>query len=254
MFYHSSMDSKDKKLLVDKPIEKTNNESAENADFFVDLADIPDNLPTSKELDFALRPSTKEDSKYKAKSDEELQQILTNSYKFDHREKSFLPFALSILLIGLFYQLNDNNLNATFDTAVADKNNPITYLVFSGIISYIDILKILTPLWITIIFRYFPFTHDSVYMLKFNYLYIETFNAATYKQNIQRVRVPWNRIAKVEFKQGKLFPYIDLYDERRAHIATIRWDFKDMDKVKKGVKFFTDNRHPLHQFVDSIKS
>lgn len=252
------MDSKEKKLIADKKadkkIEKNNNESAENADFFVNLEDIPNNLPASKELDFAKRPSTVEDSKYQAKSDEELQQVLTNSYKFDHKEKSFLPFVLSIFLIGVFYQLNDNNLNTTFDSTVADKNNPITYLVFSGIISYLDILKILTPLWIAIIFRYFPFTQDSIYMLKFNYLYIETFNAATYKQNIQRVRIPWSRIVRVEYKQGKLFPHLDIFDERKAQIASIRWDFKDMERVKKGIKFFTDKRHPLHQFVDSIKS
>lgn len=246
----------EKKLIEKKKeVKDSSKESADNADFFVNIDDIPNqsdaehSVVSTKPL-----PSDIEDNKYRPKSDEELQKIMSETYVFDHSKKSAIPFILSAVLLGLFYSMKKQYLEIALNNYFTDKGSSLLAILLAGLAGYLDIIKILYPLWVVLIFKFFPFRRESLYSLKFNYMYLETFKKATYTPNIERVRIPWSRIVKVEFVQGRFYPHLDLYDDRKEQIACIRWDFKNLDKIAKGIRFFNDKNHPLHKFVDSINS
>lgn len=247
----------EKKLIENRKeeIKDSTKESADNADFCVNIDDIPNQTDAehSAEVSKPL-PSDIEDSKYRPKSDEELQKVMSETYVFDHSKKSIIPFIMSAVLLGLFYSMKKQYLEIALNNYFTDKESNLLAILLAGLAGYLDIIKMLYPLWVVLIFKFFPFKSESIYNLKFNYMYLETFNKATYTPNIERVRIPWNRIVKVEFMQGKHYPYLDLFDDRKEQVACIRWDFENLAKIAKGIRFFTDKKHPLHKFVDSINS
>jgi hypothetical protein len=236
-----------------KSIDKTE-ESAENADFFVNVDDLPARakpLHFMNEQDSTLS-SKDEDEQYRPKSESELQRVLTESFQADFRDKGPLPFLLSAILLGIFYFVGTDSIDNT--VGQSKELNIITGLVAGGLASYLSLVKILYPVWVILIFKKFPFSKPSIYLLKFNYLYIQTFDKLTYKSNITRVRIAWSRITSVEYKQGKLFAYLELKDSRQELVGCIRWDFNNIQEVIKGIKFFTDIDHPLNKFVCSLST
>ena len=146
----------EKKLIEkNKEVKDSPKESADNADFFVNIDDIPNQSDAEHSVETSrLLPSDIEDSKYRPKSDEELQKIMSETYVFDHSKKSAIPFILSAILLGLFYSMKKQYLEIALNNYFTDKGSSLLAILLAGLAGYLDIIKILYPLWVVLIFKF----------------------------------------------------------------------------------------------------
>jgi len=112
--------------------------------------------------------------------------------------------------------------------------------------------RILTPLWLVILFNKFPPMIPSVYRFKFAFWGMETILKDDYLSQIERVKIPWYEIASVEFKQSKTFDYLEFINGKGLPIGIMHLGIARKQDIFNSLKMHVSEDHPLLKKIKSM--
>lgn len=234
----------EKKLLTEGQQESVEKVDAENAEFSVNIDDLPAESADKTNLLNKKSPDLRQ-------PDERLsaQDYLDYKYNYDWPVISFYPFVLSLALLAVMTQLSAANF-VTNMSSVGVYSKSIGAKVIIGLMSpAITVFKFLFPVWAYLIFKKYPFKRSGPHQIKIDYKGIETMDVPTYPSNINRVFIPYSKISSYKFGENKWYPYIELFNENNASIGAIRWDIKNHQPLKKALRIFLDADHCLQSLI-----
>jgi hypothetical protein len=214
----------------------------------VEIDEIPKVISDAEFLD--AKAAGKE--KYTPKSSEENRQYVEKFIEYNPKSNSFFPFILSVLVLAFVIKLKPFTDVSNMKGSIPN-DGIILSLLMSILTHYVSLLRMLYPLWVMIIFKFFPFKVPFPYRFNFNYLIIETIYDMTYKSNLSRVKVSWNSITSIEYKEAKQGSYVRLMNSHGGLIGVLYYDGLLNKEVQQGILEFTSGHHPLRQFILSIQ-
>jgi hypothetical protein len=201
--------------------------------------------------DDLLKFGTKEDAKLGSPNRDQTKDELFNSIEFDRKEFSFKFFIAVAILLTFIIKFDANFIrqNDSFDLLL---KSAVASVLLELSAQIIGAFRILTPLWIIIIFNKYPLKVPSIYRFKFAFWGIETVHKLDYVSQIQRVKIPWYEIVSVDFKHGKYFDYLELKNAKDLPLGLLHLGMGRKSDILNSLNMHISQDHPLLKKIKSM--
>lgn len=214
-----------------------------------------------QDVEFATNLSELEDKKYseddnlefkaRPQSQAEPQKKIDEDFIFDKRDWNSMNIVWVVCLLLFVWKLKPNLVETTGIAQVADVS-PIAVLLFEMLDSAIYLFRMLTPLWVALIFYKQPIRISSKHRIRVSFWGIESILEPTYPSMLQRVKIPWASMREFKFVTVKQIDYIQIYDHSPKLVGSIDLSIVDPAKLRDQLWVFLSEEHPLMKYLKTF--